>query len=863
MGDMVNIVKPDGTVVTVDREVAEALTGQKFAPHIQTPQESAEQARTAYNKENTSPVVAGLASGANAAFFGAPGAFYDESTREAIRTHPTASKIGTIAGVLAPTGLLGSGAKAVSEATFLGQAAKLGAGGGVVGRAMEGGIIGGGLHMAEAMLSDDPLSGEALVESIGMGSLLSVGLGAVTDKALRMLTPKAAAGGGGLDELLPGAQAVTKRGPAPLARAARAQMALDEAEAVAAGAREEAALGAVVRQAREDVQRARQALDESPEYAAFRDSYEVGQKAMAKANEAAKRTAEEFGDWAQNGMRGTINEFEGTQNSIRTRLAKLRAKDPTGMRAAAARDAARAAGEEVPIDETSALVGMSNDIDELKRFSKNLLDSTDPRAANAVYSRMAQVNEKLTGLGIKAPKLPELPTGEVQELGAKLPEALSDIGKLREESIAKIANALDANQQIAAVNLARQLGLDAETAGDALAGIHQQMRNMYHVPDLSKEAVKQAQNIAKADAAAAKAATASKFEEAATEVDRAREVTGGRLEWTFKNGELAAGPIGGESSVLKGVRRWTKAGLQSAAARAAYSGGWKGALISRLAYGAAGYAVGGMDGALFGASVGSARSETLGRIRSVVAEAAKRGVTGISQMRPLAAYLGHRGADSDSKQLYDGKAAVALMNQIHAQALTAPDAMYQVSRGIMGQPGDLAYKLYAKTTSAIAYLSQMAPKDPGIDVEPGKSNWEPNADEINTWLHRYEAVMHPVEYGARVLDGDGDMAGMEALAVNWPYVHQQLQAEAAAQDWTGLSHERASGLTMLFGKPVTGYNDPDIQMMIQAQYVAAASARGRAQGGKKSRGTGNPTGRPPAVQSPTLGSNVSGHTKGY
>lgn len=861
MGDLVNIVKPDGTVVTVDREVAEALTGQKFAPHMETPEERADRARTEYNRENTSPVVAGVASGVNTAFFGAPGMFYDESTREAIRTHPGAAKIGSLAAVLAPTGLLGSGAKAVSEATFLGQAAKLGAGGSVAGRAMEGGIIGGGIHMADASLSDDPLSGEALAESIGMGSLLSVGLGAVTDKALRMLTPKAGKFASGIDDLLPEAQAVTKRGPAPLAAAARAQAALDEAQAVAAGASESAAVDAVVRQAKADVQAARQALDEAPEYAAFRDSYDAGQKALREANKVAQTTADNFKEWAGSGMRSTLNEFEGAQNSIRTKLAKLRAKDPTGMRGAAARDAARAAGEEVPLDETSSLVGMSNDIDELKRFSKNLLDSPDPRAANAVYSKMAGVNDKLTQLGLKAPKLPELPTGEVQELGAALPEKLSDIGKLREESVARIANALDANGQIEAVNLARKLGLDAESAGDALVGIRNQMRDMYHLPDLSKEAAREAEAVAKAGKAAEKANTARKFEEASQEVDRARSVTGGRIEWSFKDGELVAG-TGGDKGPIPGVRRWVKAGLQSATARAAYSPGWKGALVSRLAYGAAGYAVGGMDGALFGASVGSARSETLGRIRSVVSAAAQRGVTGLGAMRPLASYLGARGAES-SRDLYDGKAAVALMNEVHAQALTAPDAMYSLSKGIMGQPGDLAYKLYAKTTSAVQYLSQMAPKDPGIDIEPGKSNWEPNADEINTWLHRYEAVMHPVEYTARVLAGEGDMAGVEALAVNWPYVHQMVQAEAAAQRWDGLSNDQAAGLSMLFGKPVNGASDPDLQMMIQAQYVAAASARKRAQGTKPSRGTGKPTGRPPAVQSPTLGSNVSGHTKGY
>jgi hypothetical protein len=738
MGEMVNIVKPDGTVVTVDRDVAEALTGQKLAPHMQTPEEKVEAARTEYNRDNTSAVQAGLASAANTAFFGAPGMFYSEETREGIRVHPTAAKIGSLAAVVAPTGLLGKGAKAVSEATILGQAAKIGAGGGVAGRAVEGGIIGGGLHMADASLSDDPLSAEALVESIGMGSLLSVGLGAATDKALKLFTPKVTYGSG-VEGLLPGAKAVIKRGPAPLAEAARARAALDEAEAVASSVREEATMAAIVRQAKADVEASKQALDELPEYAAFRDSYNTAQQVIAKSNKVAEQTAADFAEWAKpGGLKATLNEYEGVQGKIRSQIQKLRAKDPTGMLGASRRDAARAAGEPVPMDETSALIGVARDIDDVKSFSKNLIGSEDIRAANAIYSKMQNVNARLTELGVKTPKLPELPTGEVQELGSKLPDMLTDLGKLKEESIAKIANALDANSQIAAVNLARSIGLDAETAGDALAGINRQMKDMYHGVDLSKAATQEAKAIAAADAKAAKAADKSKFSEASSEVDRAREVTGGRLEWTFKDGELAAGAVGSKegSSILSGARKWTKAGLQSAAARAAYTGGWKGALVSRLAYGAAGYAVGGVDGALLGASVGSARAETVSRVRQVVVEAAKKGVEATSRLRPLAAYLGTRGADSDSS-LYDGAQAKALIDSVHQQAITSHDAMYSMSKPLMGSPGDLAFKLYDKTTRAMAYLSQVAPKDPGIDITPSGSNWEPSPDEIHTWLHRY------------------------------------------------------------------------------------------------------------------------------
>lgn len=862
MGEKVTLVRPDGTVIVVDREVAESLTGQPLAPHVQTPEEATEQSRRNYNREHTTAVEAGVVNAANTALFGLPGMVgLSERNRAAIEEHPTGAKIGALAAVLAPTGLLGRGAKAVSEGTFLGQAAKIGQEAGFVGRAVEGGIIGGGLHMADASLSDDPLSAEALVESIGMGSLLSVGLGAATDKAIKLISA-AKRGGSVTEELLPGARAVVKRGPAPLAEAARARAALDEAEALAAGVREEVTMAEIVRQAKADVEASRQALDELPEYAAFRDSYNSAQQAIAKSNKLAEKTAADFAEWAKpSGLRSTLSEYEGVQGKLRSQIQKIRAKDPTGMLAAARRDAARAAGEVVP-DEAEALFSASREIEEVKAFSKNLVDSTDPRAANAIYSKMQNINTRLTELGVKTPKLPDLPTGEVQELGAALPDTLTALGKMKPESIAKIANALDANSQIEAVNLARSIGLDAETAGDALVGINRQMKEMYHTTDLSKAATREAKAIAEADAKAAKASQKAKFSDASVEVDRAREVTGGRLEWTFKDGELAAGPIGskGGPTLLSGARKWTKAGIQAAAARAAYSGGWKGALVSRLAYGAAGYAVGGVDGALLGASVGSARAETLGRVRQVVVDAAKHGVTAVASLRPLAAYLGTRGAAGESANLYDGVQARNLIDEVHQRAITSHDAMYSLSKGVMGMPGDVAFKLYDKTTRAMAYLSATAPKDPGIDVTPTGTNWEPSPDEIHTWLHRYEATMHPVDYAKRVLAGDGDPAGIEALQYNWPILHQQLQSEAVQQDWSKLSSEQATGLSMLFGRPVTGANDPDIQMMIQAQYMSAASARSRQGGGKRSRGTGNPNGRPPAVQSPVAGSSVTAHT---
>ncbi len=160
----------------------------------------------------------------------------------------------------------------------------------------------------------------------------------------------------------------------------------------------------------------------------------------------------------------------------------------------------------------------------------------------------------------------------------------------------------------------------------------------------------------------------------------------------------------------------------------------------------------------------------------------------------------------------------------------------------------------------VKYLSDTAPKDPGIDVTASGSNWVPSFMKSDEWAHRYEAVTNPMGYVARVLQGEGSPAGVEALAARWGALLQETCTAAAEKDWSDLSLEESRGLSMLFQQPITGLQHPDVVMMIQGNYLPKPETAGPTAGGKPGFGS-NPTGRPPAVSSSIAGSSVSGLTQ--
>jgi len=922
----VNVVLPDGKVVTVDEEVADVLVKAKSGT-VETGSQAAEAARQQSNEENTSALGATVASGVNTALAGIPAMVgMPERVKESIKQHPGAALVGDIAAVAAPTGLLGKTAKVATEGTLIGQAAKLGQMG-TAGRVGEGIILGGTSHVSRARIADDPLTIEGLTSDIGIATILNVGLGAVAD---RMIGVGKVAQGSEAVELLPGAKSVGPSSAKSGVRALKARALADEAEGLTIEAKEtwdnavktntttskqamaakealDAASG-TRKKALEDLAAAKQAMDESPEYAALRDRHNTALDDIENANKTVQKEVDEFAKFASDkGAKKLIGEYEAAQSKLRTELKAIQDEVNAGVQAdtkamyrgprkgqsftGAAETAAKQTTPSVnPIDSERLhnLNKALSEVTKLKDAAKNALKEGDfellhtymPGGHARVEEALAAVNKPgLTNpLSVKLPDIPKYP-GQIRPSGTRMPETLTDLGKMHTDTIAKVANSLDEAASKEVIELGRRFGIEAETAGDALTELRNVTRKSFHGPSADDIAALQKQsNAAATEARRAADEVASsedsfvqqakksdklddkaKWKEATAEVDRARDFTGGRTEWSPGRIDWAYDPSQGVvqrfnegGSLLGSAKGWARSGVIAAAGRAADIGGWKGAILRRLAYGAAGKSLDGVDSAMAAFAGTSAKAGVLGRIGNTVRGAVERAGRTIGEIRPLTAYLGPYAKSRIGRN--DGKAAKELIDEVYTAVQTAPDATYELMKGFAGSAGDLGFQLYAKVMNSLQYLADTAPKDPGVDISASGSNWSPNAHEVNEWLHRYEATLAPEEYIARVFAGEGHPAGIEALAYNSPAILNEVRAEAAMQKWDRLTLKGHEALSLLFQRPMSAAQDPDVITMIQGQYLMQMN---QPQPEKDPRSTGGPVGRPAAVQSPVAGSNVS------
>jgi len=190
----------------------------------------------------------------------------------------------------------------------------------------------------------------------------------------------------------------------------------------------------------------------------------------------------------------------------------------------------------------------------------------------------------------------------------------------------------------------------------------------------------------------------------------------------------------------------------------------------------------------------------------------------------------------------------------------APDLLYNVVKGIMGTSGDVAFKLYQQYMKGLQYLVDAAPKDPGTNITMRGSRFRPSLQAARDYAHVWEAVIHPTPYLARVLAGDGSAAGMQALSVVMPALVEEARAEAMRRDWSDVDLAGHRGLSMLFQRPMSGLQNPEVLWLFQGDssqgpQMAAQQTAGPTAGG--AAGFGKP-GRPAAYDSAPAGSNVSG-----
>jgi hypothetical protein len=834
-----NVTLWDGTVVTVDDETAAALTAGQTGRQ-QTPQEAAAggaeralEADTDWADKGRAFVEGGLDTvtgglyGKAVTELGGDDARFD--FQRAATAAPGFRLAGEIGGFFLPTGVPGLAAKAgeaVSGVTKVKTA----------GRLLEGGIEGVGGYIAQTNVTGDPLSVEGLAEGAGIGGVINVGAGFLSDRL---------------------------RGAAD-----RAKGAIDDAETLA---KQEEVVKAQAKHFESDA-------GVNTAYKQFTTAVKSRQKAATtqlrdweKANKAYQDFVNDdhaFGEAikdAQNVVRSVRGDryspaaVSGVSDAAKTDLAgKFDLTDEvappvpprTGHRLEHINGAWRTQGpvydgateinrvssaQKAPISQElhDRLKAYDQRISDLWRMrgGKNRLgtkswqkDPTIPRdregAMNELRSLYADLLDGEKGFPAAASqmklatKLP-LPPGDAPKLLDKvdLPANFKAFTRMRPETIQKLANQMDDATAAEFNKVASELGIaPLERGADTISAIHNQ---------------------------------AAGWLKAIDDVEAAAE-KGGK--------DVSSG-----KGFLEVARRFTRNTLRFRAGSAVSSGlggGIGGTVMGAAAAGAVGAGMIGVEDAIIGGALLSSKTAIKSRIRTVVAEYGGPVAKGLQRLGPVTAYLASSAltneADSDTSLR---KQARNRIDEIHAAAVTAPDTAYAAVAPLMGHVSDVAFKLHQHVVGALQYLSAMAPKDPGLNTKLFESKWTPAWNEAIGFAHRVEAVFNPTAALARQLNGTGHPAGAETLWDRWPAFMQQAAADIVERvTQEKYSMQRASAFSRIFRTPLTGLQDPVIVTALQGMYMQAGQAP------QEQGAPAKPTGRPPAVQSRVAGSNVAAHT---
>lgn len=560
-----------------------------------------------------------------------------------------------------------------------------------------------------------------------------------------------------------------------------------------------------------------------PSWDDFRQSHEAAVKTSQQLNREIAREADKYQEFLSTSKLGTaanktqdvINELQNERYAARGANVQFVEGKPRGVLYGAEGNqiltpsqpplsedlAARFKAYQQRMSRIYKLQAGGWDLEEGGKWVKAPSTPPDPRRAleelRAIQTDLkAEFPKAANGLG-KYGDLPEMPREPVPVSDVKVPATLREFARMRPDTISKLAADLDPASQASFGRLANDLGLETTAnAAETVAGVHKTLGEYISTIDRLKTLA---------------------------EKEAAKEAKQGLL--------------------LRGLK-WA----------------------TRAAGGTAGFKFGGYFGSLVGRSAGSWAGEAMiagkqgltSKIRQLVAKWGEPAAKAAEKLRPVMSYLGASFPDGKKDSETDVRVQAAnRIGELRAMGLTVNDTAYAAVQGLLGAPGDAAFKVHQHVVNAVNHLTQVAPQDPGLDTTMFGSNWTPAYHDTLALAHRLEAVQAPLSAIARSLSGDSHPAATETLWATWPALMNELSAEVSsrADDLRGLTYEQTAAYSDLFRAPMSGLQEPIVITTLQGLYLPQPSEGGGAQ--PASRGTGRPTGRPPAVQSPVAGSDVS------
>jgi hypothetical protein len=804
----VNVVLPDGRTVSVDEETAQQAEGEHV--HQETSGEADYRRERERRAEvyGDSPVSAGFVGAADALTLGGfgkvAGAFGAGKVIQGLaEENPGAYGAGQLGTFALP--LLGGVGRAVADASGLGLAKGVGnswglVGGKVVGRVVEGGVLGAGAHVASSNVTGDPLTIEGVMEGVGVGSLLNVGAGAVADKLTSM--------GGKVQRFADETADVKTK--IDMVREGRALFAKDV-----------------------------------PSWQPFVDAVESKAASRRELFDAAEKATKDYSKFVSGPkLKSAITQTENTINSISrywrdesipetllntegqtlTPVAGSEARKPVvsdDMKAALKdwRDRLR---------KTDMLTTGGFDVDRSQIAGRWVKADVAPDPGRAMEELRALRDELSRGRKLptgevigpfpravrmsKWGELPETPppAGSVQPPDkVDLPDTLLAFAKKRPETIQRLSAMVEGNPaaQEAFQKVADELGMSTD---DGVAGLHQSLGKYIKA---NQELVELA---SKAEADADK---------------------------------------GGMLSLLRGAAKKFVAYGTARAADSALGGGWLGAAGRVLAGEGVKAGMSKVEDTLIGGALLNGKVKVEKKIAELVAKWLPRAGKATESLGDVTTWLSQHPMTGDvDKEKDQRKQAINRVNDIIGMSMNAPDTSFTALQPLMGHPSDAGWKMHNFTLNAVNHLLQTAPKDPGMAAHMFGSDWTPSWQDTIALAHRLEAVADPLKAIARALSGDTHPAATDTLWAVWPALMTEAshQMSLAATKMKGLTYERASGPSQLMRAPLTGLQEPSVIVALQGLYLPKPQ---QPQSGG-SAGSRRSVGRPAAVQSPVAGSNV-------
>jgi len=810
----VNLVRPNGDVVTVDEARAERLrrmgyrdedTGERMA----LADENAE--REMYSGLGDQ-VAAGLEGVASGITFGASDALLDAAgadTAKRAQYNPGTRIAGELVGAIGvPLGALGAGRLAnLAARTPAGALARSttrlsqkigGVKGAVVGAGIEGAVVGAGSEITAATLSGDPLTVEGVLAHAGLGSvfgagagLLAHGIGRVAEKAGHVAAP--------VDDVIlkapkarpaltaTEAKALFREATFPDEAFGRLRGAVDDFRKAADDVMKQAdnAVAAAtspmaVRSLKQQFQSLKYAGDEIAGVATLGGTASAAKVEMSGARKAWSRAKKAIDKGDDEATKLALGEY----HAALTRL-----------------NAATGAGSKIPrlaVDVTEESVSRSVSAAEEALDVRSIHDAAKrfPRSADEFFAMKPGKAEEMFAAIEKA-----MSTGgpEMDVIKGALVQQVDEV--LTRAGVTSTGNPADKLRSV--YGLHKKVGADAVT------------------------------NRAKAKLAA---------DEAPIKETKAETETKGWGPWKF----------------AKRVLRQAAARTGSSAAHKAGAGVLGGSLAYQSAGLAAGMMLGGDAGGPWGlvaaAELTGARAAAMGRIRGAVARYGAKAATGTraigARVEPLSYSLMNRDDDPS-----EGRKALFARRSAELRELGAvgKDRAYALSAALTeAGHGDFAVATHQQVSKALDHLLAALPRDPGATPWALGSLWKPTASQMDLYSRIHRAVVRPLDSIEAMLGGDVHPAEAKALREVWPELHSQAKVEiihrlSDPEFVKGLRRQQLTGLSVFADIPLIPTQRPEFISAQQQMWAERAPQPSPSGGG--GGGGGRPPG--PAMEPPT------------